>query len=52
LNPHNLAAQERMGRDAYIDSGTALNEIIDRLAKVDLGPSGFFVICHASSRGE
>ncbi len=38
------------GADQNIDAGAVLDNVIDRLAKCDLGPSGFFVICHRDSR--
>jgi hypothetical protein len=35
------------GHDANFDRGPILDEIIDRLSKSNLGPTGFFVICHS-----
>ena len=40
------SAPGRQTRDADAESGTVLAEVIGRLAGLDLGPSGFFVICH------
>ena len=44
---HNLSRTViRSGRDANLDRWPELEKIIDRLSNCDLGPGGFFVICH------
>jgi len=42
-----LSANERIGGDANLERRPVLNQVVDVLAKVDLDPNGFFVICHS-----
>jgi hypothetical protein len=37
---------EGNGRDADFNGWPVLNEVINRLSVSNLGPAGFFVICH------
>jgi len=47
---HNLSRTvKRRGRDADLDRWPELENLIDRLSNCDLGPAGFFVICHRDS---
>jgi hypothetical protein len=38
------AVAGRQPADADLDSGSVLNQVIDRLSRLDFGPGGFFVI--------
>jgi hypothetical protein len=51
LDTRNITPQKGLSGNPNGKSRPLFNEIIDSLSKIDLGPTGFFVICH-SARGE
>ncbi len=46
---HQARSLERNGGDSNLDRWPILDKLIDRLGNSDLGPGGFFVICHRDS---
>lgn len=41
-----VGLDKRNGSNANLESWSVLSKVIDGLAKADLGPAGFFVVCH------